>query len=318
MTALGERHGWRGSGLFVVAAMEREFSLLKKKLEGPTGVTFHTLGVGASRSYAEIRSMLRADLKDASNSDPSRQQAGAVLLLGFAGAVDDSLKPGDLILSSRYYRDDSSQTASNLDSSTSQTRCSEGTSSQSSRPAFLEPDPWMLQQAIDTAQKNGLRFTGSPSLTVGWVISSADRKRAIFEKYPVASVNMEDHWAAMAAQEAGVPFLSARAVLDPANQGLPRYLPSPSASGLETALSIFARPWRIGRLLNLAIQMRRAQSSLARFTISFIPIMADLASLPCLNPSSENPSSDIAGTGLPPQSIQSPAATAELARGLSR
>ena len=282
MTALSERHGWRGSGLFVVAAMEREFSLLKKKLEGPTGVTFHTLGVGASRSYAEIRSMLRADLKDASNSDPSRQQAGAVLLLGFAGAVDDSLKPGDLILSSRYYRDDSSQTA------------------------------------IDTAQKNGLRLTGSPSLTVGWVISSADRKRAIFQKYPVASVNMEDHWAAMAAQEAGVPFLSARAVLDPANQGLPRYLPSPSASGLETALSTFARPWRIGRLLNLAIQMRRAQSSLARFAISFIPIMADLASLPCLNPSSENPSSDIAGTGLPPQSIQSPAATAELARGLSR
>ena len=98
MTALNERQNSPDSGLFVAAAMERELSLLKKKLDDSAGVTFHTIGAGPEIAYQELRSLLIPA------PAPAFNRPRAVLLLGFAGAVEPSLKPGDLILSNRYYR----------------------------------------------------------------------------------------------------------------------------------------------------------------------------------------------------------------------
>ncbi len=90
----------RSSGLLVAAAMERELSLLKKRLDDPAGATVHTLGIGPESAYRELRSLLKP--APASDVNGSRPGSRAVLLLGFAVAVDRSLKPGDLIISSRY------------------------------------------------------------------------------------------------------------------------------------------------------------------------------------------------------------------------
>ena len=62
------------------------------------------------------------------------------------------------------------------------------------------------------------------SLTVSELVTAPRDKRAIQRRYPVGIVNMEDYWAASVAQEAGVPFISARAILDPVRQTLPGYL----------------------------------------------------------------------------------------------
>ena len=207
-----------------------------------------------------------------------------MLLLGFAGAVEPSLKPGDLILSSRYYR-----TASSPEGSTPVSTLAEADWRRASLaepddpvlrhfPDFLEPDQWMRRQAVDAVQETGLRFTPSPSLTVDRVIDSPEDKRAIFDRYSVATVNLEDYWAAAAAREAGVPFLSVRAVLDVAGQRLPDYLSASSDTGLSNhvsraVLSTLVRPWRVATLLGLAAQMRRAQWALAQFALSFIPNM---------------------------------------------
>ena len=87
---------------------------------------------------------------------------------------------------------------------------------------------------------------------------------------------MEDYWAAAAAQEAGAHFLSVRAVLDVSDQRLPGYLSSMFASGSNAVLSTLAHPWRAPELLGLAIQMKSAQRSLARFALSFIPKITSL------------------------------------------
>ena len=309
MTASNEMRDSHRSGLLVVAAMERELSLPKKKLEASTGVTFHTFGIGARRAYQETRALLET----ASRLGPSRGQRRAVLLLGFAGAVDNSLESGDLILSSQYHWDVSNSASSCPDPPAAKLDHREDTFVRSDRPAFLEPDSWMRQQAMDVVRDTGMRPTLSPSLTVRCVMGSPERKHAIFEEYSVASVNMEDYWAAAAAQDAGVPFLSVRAILDPANQRLPGYLPSLSASGFETALSALVRPWRFGPLLSLAIQMRHAQNSLAQFALSIIPRLTDI--LPVVPLESSH---DIGRSGQPLQCVKSTASIREPASGLKR
>lgn len=254
----------------MAAAMERELSLLKKKLDDPAGVTFHTVGIGPDMAYREVRSLLKPA--------PAIHRSRAVLLLGFAGAVEPSLKPGDLILSSRYYRAESSPEGGSADSQP----ISE----------FLEPDPWMQQQAVDAVQETDLRFNPSPSLTVDRIIDSPEDKQAIFTRYSVATVNMEDYWAAAAAAEAGVPFLSVRAVLDLADQRLPGYLPALSIPGSSSVLSTLVHPWRAATLLRLAVQMRRAQWALTQFALYFIPQMTGLLQLasPGNTPDVGNPS----------------------------
>lgn len=256
MTSLDQGHV---ANLLVAAPMERELSLLKGQLQDSTGVTFHTVGVGPERAYQGIRSLLMPTI----TIDRRQKSYRAVLLLGFAGAVDPSLKPGDLIISSKYYREPSTG-----DPLVTQTE-----------PDFIEPDLQMLRRAVDAVQETALRFAESTSLTVGHVVDSPADKRAVLETYSVGSVNMEDYWAAAAAREANVPFISVRAVLDVASQRLPNYLPSLSVSGNRSVLSTLIRPWRITTLLRLAANMGQAQRSLAKFALCFIPKSSGLSPL---------------------------------------
>ncbi len=294
--------------------MERELSLLKKKLDEPAGVTFRTIGIGPEIACQKLRSLLKPE------PGPSMDTFRALLLLGFASAVETSLKPGDLILSSRYYRAAASSEGSSLDSplaSADRRSASLVQTDDSILPDFLEPDPWMRQQAVDAVQETALRVTPSPSLTVDRVIDSPEDKRAIFDRYSVATVNMEDYAAAAAALEAGVPFLSVRAVLDVADQRLPGYLAAlsvtgQSISGSRAVLSTLLYPWRIATLLRLAIQMRRAQWALAQFALSFIAKMTYLPQA-----AAQGSAAEAGNSGRPLKCVQSPASPSRSNAGLT-
>ena len=285
--------------------MERELSLLKKRLDDSAGVMFCTVGIGPERAYRGIRSLLKPA--------PVMDQSRALLLLGFAGAVDASLKPGDLILSGRYHQEASSGEAPSPGRPLPVADCHSGSLGRSDDPGFFEPDRWMHRMAVEAVQETALCFTESPSLTVGRVIDSPSAKRAIFDQYSVATVNMEDYWAAAAAQEAGVPFLSVRAVLDVADQRLPGYLASLSLPGSRTVLPTLLHPWRVGPLLGLAVQMRRAQRALAQFALAFIPKMTDLHRV-----ASPGTTPGVGNCGRPLQSVQSAAYIAGSTTGLTR
>ena len=108
------------------------------------------------------------------------------------------------------------------------------------------------------------------SLTVSRLVTSPQAKRALGQLYPVGVVNMEDYWVARTARKAGVPFLSARVVLDPADQALPGYLLGLSGSGARAILSIAALPWRVPAVLSLARRVPPAQRVLAKFALAFL------------------------------------------------
>ena len=225
--------------LAIIASMERELSGLRREISSDRSVDsldLRVVGVGKPRRKSGLREILR------SNSDG---QPRGVLMLGFAGAVDRKLKTGDVVISSRYYLDDPDE-------------------------GFLVPGSAIRQSAIIAAVNTGLPVTYLDSLTVDAIVATPEAKAELAGCYPVGIVEMEDYWLAMAARESGVPFISARVVLDTAQQSLPSYLMGLSQGRPVDVLRAVVTPWRVPALLRLACQAHVARQALSRFALSFI------------------------------------------------
>ncbi len=240
--------------LTVIASMERELAGLRSRtrepkswaikggrpiVSGAPGLEMHVLGVGPSAGPA-LTSLLQ-------NRDDTDIAPSGLLMLGVAGAVQPGLKTGDLVLSSRYYRQDFD-----------------------AQPDCLEPDPGLWQWALAAADESDRPVVYADSLTVRGLVTTADAKQDIHRRHPVAIVNMEDYWTAQAAQDAGVPFISVRAVLDTAQQSLPDYLCRMAASPRSAMAGAVAVPWRLPSLFGLWLRFGIAQRALTDFAVNFL------------------------------------------------
>lgn len=248
--------------LTIIASMECELAGLRRELQPPRFrnggqertngpqprlVETYVVGVGRSQSQSSVNCLLTEHLTDHRDlPDMGAEEPRELLLLGFAGAVEADLQTGDLILSQRYYR------------------------AESEEADCLSPDPAMMQRALEAAAEACLPANNRNSLTVKGLVATPEGKAELGRRYPVGVVAMEDYWVAAVAREAGVPFLSARVVLDPANQRLPGYLVGLAQAQYRAVLSAVAMPWRIPTLLGLGRQVRLAQQVLTQFALSYI------------------------------------------------
>ena len=230
--------------LYIVAAMEDELLGLRRELDAlgaSQGVgfplEFHLVGIGPQTSGQMMASAIVN----------GRRRPQGVLMLGVAGALEPGRETGELILSESYVPD-------------------------SGREAVeaIAPDPTLLEVAKAAAAEARMPVTRGNSLTVDHLVSERRERQQLRERHGVATVNMEDHAVAAAAQEEGVPFLSVRVVLDTAEQRLPGYLPKFSKGRSAILTEVLARPWRIPTLLRLKSQMELCQSVLTQFGLSFI------------------------------------------------
>ena len=253
--------------LAIVASMEQELVRLRTELglragatgrESPAAVGLHVIGVGRSAAESAVQSLIqRQGMTGEGSPSPER-----LLLLGFAGGVDPALGAGTLVLSSRYYRQEPAEPARSLHSP--------GEAAED----YLAPDPEMLGQGIQAATAAGEAWANADSLTVDHLVATPEGKQAIRLRHPVGIVEMEDYWVAAAARDAGVPFLSARVVLDAADQTLPGYLLGLSRSRVRAAVTVAAMPWRIPALLGLARRLPLAQKALTGFATAFLGQLA--------------------------------------------
>ena len=249
--------------LTIVASMEQELVLLRKQLEGRADASepeasvaadLRVIGVGRSAAQTAVNALLQRQGMNGDRS-PSMER---LLLLGFAGGVDPAIGAGTLVLSSRYYRQEPAGPAHTLLSP------GEGAGD------YLAPDPEMFRQGAQAATGAGEAWINTDSLTVDHLVATPEAKQAIRLRNPVGIVEMEDYWVAAAARKAGVPFLSARVVLDAADQALPGYLLRLSRSRTRAAVTVAAMPWRIPALLGLARRLPLAQKALTRFATAFL------------------------------------------------
>ena len=238
--------------LTIVASMERELSPLKQAWGPGHGQGLRVIGIGPARAASAIEALL-SSLSPLKANPVEANPRQAILLLGFTGAVDPHLKTGDLVLASRYHR------------------LAAGANSPGGDPlGSLSPDPGMSRLADRAAANAGLPVSCGSSLTVDALVSEPAEKRRIHEDFSVTSVNMEDYAVATVVAQFGVPFLSARVVLDTTHQHLPCYLAGLSGSGSKAVFAMAAKPWRIPGLVSLYGQMRRAQHVLGRFSLAFV------------------------------------------------
>ena len=134
----------------------------------------------------------------------------------------------------------------------------------------LHSDPCLLEMAAEACQHAGMPYHIGPSLTaLKPVLNSAEKERFGVQTGAL-SCAMEDYWLAREAGQAGVPFLSARVVLDPVKQDIPVAVGDMACSqGLTMALRLLGQSWRLPLLLRLAFQSVRAQGYLGRFAMAF-------------------------------------------------
>ena len=283
--------------LTIIASMEYELDGLRRELRAstfplaptaasrdgePPAMELHVIGVGKHQAESSTHRLLNPDT---GAPDTEAAQPKQLLLVGFTGAVDPSLRSGDLVLSPRYFKTDEGTNSPNPpfmkggDEGFFSKGSNEGTATKGGKKEFLTPDPAMWEQANHAAAQMDCKVATVDSLTVRDLVATTGEKAAIVHCYPVGIVNMEDYWVAAAAREAGVPFLAARVVLDQADQALPPYLRKLAGHRFRAALGLLTSPRRIPALVRLSGQASAVRSVLTQFTRVFAA-QANNASLP--------------------------------------
>ncbi len=288
--------------LTVIASMEQELAGLRRQLsrgwkpggssslpdqKGFLSLDLQVVGIG-KQAALRLRSQLQPKLLQ-SNGQTGRHlhQPRGLLMLGFAGAVAPGLETGDIVLSSRYYRlrpDENHHFVPLRNEPQSSVVRDEVrpivVDSWVAAKEFLAPAPQLWQCAVAAVRTMDKRVVFADSLTSNDLVTTPAAKQAIGRRYPASSVNMEDYWVASVAQDAGVPFVSARVILDPAHQALPGYLLRMAGSRTKALLSLVATPWRIPTLLGLARQVWIAQRVLTSFAMNFLTQVSKTKPIP--------------------------------------
>ncbi len=163
----------------------------------------------------------------------------ALLIAGVCGGLDPSLGPGDLILARAVLARDREER----------------------RPSQL-----LLDAARKALRRAGVPFVSSRILTAARPISSRRAKVKAWNEFGAAGVDLETYWLVEAAEQAGLPWLALRAVIDPAGQALPRSLASwrEEADSRRALRAAALRPWEWPAYARLALAWPRAERNLRR------------------------------------------------------
>ena len=206
-----------------------------RRARGPRREAFTTLADGTL--------LVVSGVGGAAAARAARQlvEAGARALLswGMAGGLDPALRAGALFLPGEVMAAD-------------------GT-------VYLTSRQWRL--ALAAAVESCHPVTGGRLLTCLEVIASVADKAAAFRTTGAAAVDMESGAIGEVACAAQLPFLAVRAIVDTAQDQLPRTLVTAAASGelrIARLLATLARaPGELPAMLQLARRYRAASRSLA-------------------------------------------------------
>lgn len=172
--------------------------------------------------------------------------------LGFAGALDPALRPGDLIVADAFLYADA--------------------------PPLVLPDPLSLQGERD-GERVLAPYPSGALLTVDAPLLTPAAKRRARAASGAAVVDMEGRRIAEAAAERGVPIVAVRAVIDEADFALPPFAAEIAAAGghdeRARAFRAAANPREAAGMLLLALRARKAARSLRRATDAILAVQPE-------------------------------------------
>lgn len=167
------------------------------------------------------------------------ERPGVVVVAGYCGALDPSLKPGDIIISRM--------------------------AAQAGSPELL-PEKGLVDAVRDEFHRRKTPFVYSRLLTTEHAIGSKAEKLALWNEFGAAGVDMETYPLVKAADGAGLPWVAVRVVIDTANQALPASLEGWSEDGDERGAlkRAMRRPREWPAYGRLGLAFRSANKALPR------------------------------------------------------
>jgi len=158
---------------------------------------------------------------------------------GLAGGLDPALAPGTLVLATTIITPQGNH---------------------------LETDSAWRQTIRQSAEVSMIESAIAGSETA---LMTADGKQTLHKSTGAVAVDMESHIVAIAAQDAGLPFLVIRAVADPATRTIPDIaMGGVDAEGNTRVFGVLAtllrRPGELPKLLRLAMDSKKAFAALRR------------------------------------------------------
>ena len=240
----------------VFAAMSRELAGFERRLSGreraAAGECPLRLGYCGDKRVLLCRTGVGKRAEGALRAVLEGHRPWLVLSVGVCGALDPELRAGDLVLC------ESVRAAPSVDPQAAPVRSGEG----------------LLSQALAAAGAAGLRVRVGQSLTVERVAGDAAEKDALRESTGLDVVEMESYWVGMVARESGLPFLTARVVLDEQGDTVPALpgIVQPDGSTRLWRVLPYAlkHPGQVPRILSMAVSERRALRNLTRFLEAFV------------------------------------------------
>ena len=175
-----------------------------------------------------------------------RPRPSALVSMGFAGGLHDSCLTGQVALSQGLVAEQEAE--------------------------VFHSDPLLLEVASQTCQQANLPYHVGTSLTLHRPALTSSEKRALERQSGALACAMEDYGLAREAHRIGVPFLSARVILDPVTQDLPASIGNLAFyQGLGLAIRVLGQGWRLPLLARLALQNHRAQKALGTLAVNLCP-----------------------------------------------
>lgn len=167
------------------------------------------------------------------------ERPGVVIVAGYCGALDPSLSPGDIVISRMVARAGSAE---------------------------LLPDKGLVDAVRNEFHRRKTTFVYSRLLTTDHAVATTAEKLALWNEFGAAGVDMESYDLVAAAEQAGLPWIGVRVVLDAANTALLASLGEWHEDGDEREAlkraALRPREWRTYGRLGLAY--RHANRSLPR------------------------------------------------------
>lgn len=208
------------------------FALATGRARGASPVVTVQSGVGRERASAAARLVLE------------RLPLGAIMCTGFAGAADPSLSAGDIVVGDRV------------------TRLAPGGGP--TGEVVASNGRW-AQAMTEALKAKGLETRAGLMATAPEVLGPEAKHRA--GALGALAVDMESYWVALAATDAGVPFLAVRAISDEVGDTLPPFQRFTDGLGNvrpRAALTYFAaHPGQWRPAARLAGRVQHAVRSLA-------------------------------------------------------
>jgi len=167
-----------------------------------------------------------------------REGAEKLVSFGIAGALDPSLKPGDLILASAVHLPDGHRQATD--------------------------QKWLVHISHRLPQARIADVAGSST-----IVATAEEKATLHRDSGAVCVDQESHWVAQIADANRVPFIVVRAIADRAGDSLPPAVlvgldehGNPHTGAVIAAL--LRDPGQVFGLIRVAFQTRKALKALLR------------------------------------------------------